>query len=169
MSDTNNEQLKIFFVRKPESLEDLKTSFLQREPHEFEIGKVTETVTFSQEEYDDFTNDFFVNLDFLSGKGGSCKKGFYQTIKIIAPDRETLFVNPAGYDYARYVGMRVDLPPELDNRKLSIPIYRNEFFNRPLKSLVEDYTIHKIEFYEGFIHVTFDTMFDKQGFQAAFC
>jgi hypothetical protein len=47
------------------------------------MGTVTETVIFSQEEYDDFTSDFSVDRDFLSRKGGACE--------IIAPERETLF------------------------------------------------------------------------------
>jgi hypothetical protein len=168
MSDANNEQIKIFFVRKPENLSNLKSIFAKRESHEYEISIVKETVTFTEKEYDDFTSDFFVNRDFLSGKGGSCKKGFYQTIKIIAPDRETLFVNPEGHGYARYVGFQVFLPPELD--KLTLSVARHlPLFNKSLRMLTGDYDIRKIEIYETFIHITFESMFDRENFKTFLC
>lgn len=165
---TTPEQIKIFFVRKPENLSDLKSIFAKRESHEYEIGKVTEAVTFTEKEYDDFTSDFFVKRDFLSGKGGADKNGVCQMIKIIAPDRETLFVNPEGYDYARYVGMRVTLPQRIDERTLSVARHL-PLFNKSLRMLTGDYDIRKIEIYENFIHITFGTFSDKKYFQADFC
>lgn len=56
-------------------------------------------------DYDDFTRTFLADRDWLAGKGGT-HNGMWNVVEIVAPERTTLYVNPEGYAYARYVGMR---------------------------------------------------------------
>lgn len=65
--------------------------------------KVIETITLTTEEYDQLTKNLFNHQEWCAGKGGACK-GIIQAIKVTAPNRETLYVNPEGYEYPRYVG-----------------------------------------------------------------
>ena len=40
---------------------------------------------------------------WLEGRGGD-SNGLTQVVAITAPGRETLYANPEGYSYARYIG-----------------------------------------------------------------
>jgi len=44
--------------------------------------------------------------EWLAGKGG-WRGEIRLAIAVVAPDRETLYVDPSGSDYGRYVGRRV--------------------------------------------------------------
>lgn len=64
------------------------------------------------EEYDSFAADFMAEHSWLNRKGGYTIKPkgdtaeeVYLCIAVTAPNRKTLFINPHGYDYARYVGI----------------------------------------------------------------
>lgn len=84
----------IMFARKPSSLEDLNLI----------KSEVTETIELSQKEYDRFTKNMLSDYAWLKGKGGYIN-GVCQVIKVIAPDRVPLYVNPEGSGYGRYVGI----------------------------------------------------------------
>lgn len=63
---------------------------------------VTETKELTTAAFDDFANSLLVSRDWLRGKRGG-RLGSYLCIEISAPGRPTLYVNPEGSDYARYV------------------------------------------------------------------
>lgn len=88
------------FVRKPRNLGDL-SGYGQL----FRVT-VSKTVEMDEAQYDLFTAKFLYRYDFLDGEGGSALGGghmWVKVVKVVAPNRATLYVNPEGYDYARYV------------------------------------------------------------------
>lgn len=95
--------IKVGYTRKPSCISDVKESPLGLDPLE---TAVVETKAMSAEEYDAFTQDFFASHEWLDGKGGSIN-GVMQAIEITAPERESLYINPEGHSYARYVGIRI--------------------------------------------------------------
>jgi len=89
--------------------------------------KVSEIVTLSPADYDDFANGLLTDYEWLSGKGGSGTRANLREVKyfchytdeeqaafraqayrdcvlVQAEGREALAVDPQGYAYARYVG-----------------------------------------------------------------
>ena len=54
-------------------------------------------------EYDAFTRLIYKDWPWLEGRGGD-RNGFTQVVAITAPGPETLYANPEGYSYARYIG-----------------------------------------------------------------
>lgn len=63
---------------------------------------VTETRAMSATEFDAFAARLLVSHAWLAGKGGYVEDGRL-CVEINAPGRPTLFVDPSGGDYARYV------------------------------------------------------------------
>jgi antirestriction protein ArdC len=75
--------------------------------------RVVENRQLSQSDYDKFTADFFASQPWLDGKGGIDEDGTRHVIQVTAQDRQTLHIDPQGYDYARYVGI-----PEADVQRV---------------------------------------------------
>jgi hypothetical protein len=90
--------------------------------------KVTDSVRMSKEEYAEFCNSLMTDRDWLAGKGGTDttanlprvehwwqytgeqQKEFRMhayrlVLSVSAPDRPTIYIDPQGYQYARYVGI----------------------------------------------------------------
>ncbi|WP_390622841.1 hypothetical protein ACEQUB_03342 [Ralstonia syzygii] len=82
------------FARKPADLSEVRGK-------EYVEVYVTETKELTTTEFDDFASGLLVSRDWLHGKGG--RLGSYLCIEVTAPGRPTLYVNPEGSDYARYV------------------------------------------------------------------
>lgn len=87
--------VRLPFARKPESLEEMCASGNAR-------IYITETVEMTIAEFDDFTRDLTRPQAWLTGKGGNVADGCL-CVEIHAPGRPYLYVDPSGYDYARYV------------------------------------------------------------------
>ncbi|MDK1379782.1 hypothetical protein QN078_05310 [Ralstonia nicotianae] len=83
------------FARKPADLSQVRGQ-------EYAEVYVTEIKELTTAEFDDFAGNLLVSRDWLRGKGGG-RLGSYFCIEVIAPGRPTLYVNPEGSDYARYV------------------------------------------------------------------
>ncbi len=98
-----SEQLLIRFARKPESLAEVKAA-AQSSAYHFERVHVAETIALTTAEYDDFTRNLLKDRSWLAGKGGGMN-GSIQAVAVTAPERTTLYVNPEGFSYARYVGI----------------------------------------------------------------
>ncbi len=82
--------------------------------------RVVENRELSPSEYDKFTTDFFAPQPWLDGKGGIDEDGSRHVIEVTAQDRQTLHIDPAGYAYARYVGIpEADVQRVVDHRSLS--------------------------------------------------
>lgn len=102
-------RITVRYARKPTDLDEVKSSAKDRSGYAFETA-ITETVTLSSEEYDAFTRSFLKDYAWLTGKGGVVNK-IHQAVAVTAPERLTLYVNPEGSSYGRYVGLEV--PPEM--------------------------------------------------------
>ena len=96
-------RIALRFARKPADLHELKAVLKNLTAETFEC-EIAETVELSAGEYDAFARLMYKNWDWLDGKGGF-KNNLRQVIAVTAPQRETLYVDPSGYSYARYVGM----------------------------------------------------------------
>ncbi|XAQ41697.1 hypothetical protein PEE19_14300 [Ralstonia solanacearum] len=83
------------FARKPADLSEVRGK-------EYVEVYVTETKELTTAEFDDFASGLLVSRDWLRGKGGG-RLGNCLCIEVTAPGRPTLYVNPEGSDYARYV------------------------------------------------------------------
>lgn len=98
------------FARKPANLHDVKAVMKDSDSEIFEC-EIAETVELPTGEYDAFTRLMYKNWDWLDGKGGY-KNCVRQVIAVTAPGRETLYVDPSGSAYGRYVGIkRMEEPP----------------------------------------------------------
>jgi hypothetical protein len=63
---------------------------------------IIETVELTIAQFDDFTRDLTRPQPWLAGKGGNVADGCL-CVEVHAPSRSYLYVDPSGYDYARYV------------------------------------------------------------------
>lgn len=90
----------VAFARKPYDLDDVRDVAALARPSDRERVTIAEVVTLTAAEYDAFTADFIQALPWLSGKGG-----LSGSLLVRAPGRDTLVVNPEGYDYAKYVAV----------------------------------------------------------------
>lgn len=88
-----------------------------------ETVAVAEVVRMSPEDFDEFANSLLCDVDFLKGKGGHALACWSKVFKfdgnsrknnkaavrlcvlVVAPGRPSLYVDPQGYNYARYVGL----------------------------------------------------------------
>lgn len=93
----------IRFTRKPLTLRDVLVEMRKSDAYSHE-AVIAEYQQLTTEEYDDFTDSFLADHDWLAGKGGF-KNDIRQVIAVSAVGRETLYVDPSGHSYARYVGM----------------------------------------------------------------
>ena len=94
---------RAIFTSKPTTLTDLQNPY-RTHSTEAESYIITETLNYTQKEYDDFGNWLLQPKPEFEGKGGvDAKTGKTRCIAIKAEGRKTLLVNPEGYDYARYV------------------------------------------------------------------
>tara|TARA_Y100001937_G_scaffold89493_1_gene121046 strand:- start:512 stop:952 length:441 start_codon:yes stop_codon:yes gene_type:complete len=98
----------MMFVRKHsninEVIETLRESMLTRRPESYIIDH---SITMERALFDSLLCDLFQPFNYFKNKGGYSDKGRH-VIKIT--DKDTglkLFVDPSGYNYARYVGIRV--------------------------------------------------------------
>lgn len=84
---------------------------------------IQKVVRYSEEKYDEFVNNLLEDNSDIAGLGGTWyddevprEQREYLTIgtAIIAPNRETIIIDPQGYGYARYVGLDPEkiAPPE---------------------------------------------------------
>ncbi len=85
------------FTRKPNNLSELSGTDQKK-------IYITESRTLTTDEFDNFASNFLTSCDWLRGKGCATNDGFL-CVEVTAPGRPSLYVNPEGYDYARYVAL----------------------------------------------------------------
>lgn len=86
----------VIFSRKPASLEEFNITDVQ----------ISETIEVSKDKYDYFAANMHRDHEWLRGKGGYIGDK-RQVVELKAPDRITLYVDPQGSNYGRYVGLAV--------------------------------------------------------------
>lgn len=128
----NIENSRIFITAKFANLN--KNNTLQKYQEEVKSGDyelcrclVTDAAILTSEEYDDLTNSFLDDRDWLADKGGhnsdmiqpegdwwnwsqEAQEEFRRTayrlvIGVVCKERPTIYLDPQGYSYARYVGI----------------------------------------------------------------
>ena len=118
------------FTRKPCKLDEVLHNSDSSAPLE------SITIGFQKEltaaEYDAFASTLLEDRDWLAGRGGH-SNGQRSVVEVSAPGRTTLYVDPSGGSYGRYVGVAVNAPAPsndqanairwlLDNRRSEISI-----------------------------------------------
>ena len=87
--------IRLPFARKPGSLQEMCASGEAR-------IYITETIVMTPAEFDEFASNLTAPRDWLKGKGGNVAGGCL-CIEVHAPGRPYLYVDPSGFDSARYV------------------------------------------------------------------
>jgi len=86
------------FSRKPANLQQVEDDLYSTPCTVY----VERDVVLTAEEFDTFAADFYQHQPWLEDRGGSWTDGML-CVQVSAPERPVLFVNGAGYGYARYV------------------------------------------------------------------
>ena len=118
------------FTRKPCSIDEVHHNSDPSAPPEVITIEFRKELTAT--EYDAFANTLLEDRDWLTGRGGHAD-GHRRVVEVSAPGRTTLYVDPSGSSYGRYVGVAVEVPARnndqasairwlLDNRRPEISI-----------------------------------------------
>ena len=105
------------FARKPYSLDEVLHNTdpsAPFEPIEIELHK-----ELTEAEYDAFANTLLQDRDWLAGLGGHAE-GRRRVVAVSAPGRTTVFVDPSGSAYGRYVGIGEETPELASNQAEAI-------------------------------------------------
>ncbi len=97
--------LRVRFTRKPCSLDEVLHN---ADPDETSSSVMVEKhVELSGAEYDEFAKNLLADRPWLKGLGGWSNKDVRNAVMVTAPERTTLYVDPSGSAYGRYVGVAV--------------------------------------------------------------
>jgi len=95
------------FTRKPCSLDEVHhNSDPSAQP---EVITIESRKELTATEYDAFANTLLEDHDWLAGRGGHAD-GHRRVVEVSAPGRTTLYVDPSGSSYGRYVGVAINSP-----------------------------------------------------------
>ena len=95
------------FTRKPCSLDEVLHNTDPSAPPESITIELRKELTAI--EYDVFANTLLDNRDWLAGHGGH-SNGKRSVVEVSASGRTTLYVDPSGSSYGRYVGVAIESP-----------------------------------------------------------
>ena len=118
------------FTRKPCSIDEVLHNSDPSAPPESITIELRKELTAI--EYDAFASTLLDNRDWLAGHGGH-SNGKRSVVEVSASGRTTLYVDPSGSSYGRYVGVAIESPTPsndqasairwlLDNRRPEISI-----------------------------------------------
>ncbi len=113
MTTTNHTPIRTRFARKPYSLDEVLHNAdpsAPLEPIEIELHK-----ELTEAEYDAFAKTLLQDRDWLAGLGGHAD-GRRRVVAVSAPGRTTVFVDPSGSRYGRYVGIAEATPVTDDDQ-----------------------------------------------------
>ena len=109
----NHTPIRARFARKPYSLDEVLHNAdpsAPLEPIEIELHK-----ELTEAEYDAFASTLLQDRDWLAGLGGHAA-GRRRVVAVSAPGRRTVFVDPSGGSYGRYVGIAEETPSSDDEQ-----------------------------------------------------
>ncbi len=99
--------VKTYMVRKPSDLNEVKST-TRTNSDRLESVAVVETINLTPAEYKRVCESPLDDYDFLKGKGGySSEHEYRQVIEITADGQPTLYADPSGSNYCRYLGLEV--------------------------------------------------------------
>lgn len=103
LKESVGQKLNITLIRKPQNMKEVESDM--RAGHGDRVKAVVDkSYTLSKSEYEAFVYDFNRHTTYLSREGGVDPDGTVHVVEIKAPGMKTIYVDPEGYDYARYVG-----------------------------------------------------------------
>lgn len=97
--------VKTYLVRKPSDLEEVM-ELTKRYGNEATEVKVAETIRLDEEAYKAVCENPMADYGFLTGKGGYDDDGMRQVIALTCKGHKTLYADPSGSDYCRYLGIK---------------------------------------------------------------
>ena len=113
MTTASQTPIRTRFARKPYSLDEVLHNSDPSVPLEpIEIAWRKEL---TEAEYDAFTSTLLEDRDWLAGLGGHAA-GRRHVVAVSAPGRRTVFVDPSGGSYGRYVGIAEEQPAADDEQ-----------------------------------------------------
>ena len=98
------ETVKVYMVRKPSDFEEVRL-LCKKYAHEAEEVLIEETIYLPLVWYEALCQRPLDNYIFLSGKGGYDDFGHRKVVAIKSQDKPTLYVDPSGSSYCRYMGV----------------------------------------------------------------
>ena len=99
--------VKTYMVRKLSDLDEVKST-TRANSDKLETVAVVETINLTPLEYKVLCRNPLNDYDFLKGKGGYCEEhGYRQVIEIKAEGQPTLYADPSGSSYCRYLGLEI--------------------------------------------------------------
>lgn len=98
--------VKIYMVRKPSDIDEVM-ELCRRYNNQAEEVTVAETVNLPPVWYDAVCQNPLNDYIFLSGKGGYDDENHRQVVALQCPDKPTLYVDPSGSSYCRYMGIEL--------------------------------------------------------------
>lgn len=105
------------FTRKPCSIDEVLHNSDPSAPPELIEIELRKELT--DAEYDAFANALLEDRDWLAGHGGH-RDGRRRVVAVSAPGRRTLFVDPSGGSYGRYVGIAEETSAQCDEQASAI-------------------------------------------------
>lgn len=98
--------VKIYMVRKPSNINEVM-ELCQRYVQQVEEAVVAETIELPEVWYNAVCRNPLDNYIFLSGKGGYDDENHRQVVALQCPGKPTLYVDPSGSSYCRYMGIKL--------------------------------------------------------------
>ena len=105
------------FTRKPCSIDEVHHNSDPSAPPEVITIEFRKELTAT--EYDAFANTLLEDRDWLAGRGGHAD-GHRRVVEVSAPGRTTLYVDPSGSSYGRYVGVAIESPTPSNDQASAI-------------------------------------------------
>ena len=96
--------VKIYMVRKSSDIDEVK-ELCRRYAEQAEEVVIAETVELSEVWYNAVCQNPLDDYIFLSGKGGYDDENHRQVVTLQCPGKPTLYVDPSGSSYCRYMGI----------------------------------------------------------------
>ncbi|MBO7244628.1 MAG: hypothetical protein J6V53_05055 [Alphaproteobacteria bacterium] len=96
--------LKVYMVQKPSDFEEVK-NLCKKYAHEAKEILIEETINLPPTWYEEFCQCPLDNYIFLSGKDVYDDTGHRKIVAIKSQDKPTLYVDPSGSSYCRYMGV----------------------------------------------------------------
>lgn len=97
---------KIYMVRKPSDIDEVM-ELCRRYNNQAEEVTVAETVNLPPVWYEAVCRVPLDDYIFLSGKGGYDDENHRQVVALQCPGKPTLYVDPSGSSYCRYMGVEL--------------------------------------------------------------
>ncbi len=98
--------VKTYLVRKPSDLEEVLILSKKYKADATEV-KVAETIRLNEQTYKAVVEHPLLDRDFLAGKGGYNDDGMREVIALTCKGHKTLYADPSGSSYCRYLGVKV--------------------------------------------------------------